>query len=75
MLGAASFFLMLALRWFKGISMISTPLPLVTAMGFMTGISSILLGLLAEMVVRTYFESQQRTNYMVRERINFDAIE
>jgi len=72
LLGAASFLLMLALRWFEGISMISTPLPLVTVMGIMTGISSILMGLLAEMVVRTYFESQQRTNYMVRERINFD---
>src|SRR5215467_3707843 len=72
LLGAASFLLMLALRWFEGISMISTPLPLVTVMGIMTGVSSILMGLLAEMVVRTYFESQQRTNYMVRERINFD---
>jgi dolichol-phosphate mannosyltransferase len=41
-------------------------------MGLMTGVSSILMGLLAEMMVRTYFESQQRTNYMVRERINFD---
>jgi len=28
------------------------------------------MGLLAEMVVRTYFESQQRTHYSVRERIN-----
>jgi glycosyltransferase involved in cell wall biosynthesis len=72
LLGAASFLLMLALRWFEGISMISTPLPLVTVMGLMTGVSSILMGLLAEMMVRTYFESQQRTNYMVRERINFD---
>ena len=75
MLGAASFALMLWLRWAEGISMISTPLPLVTVMGLMTGVSSILLGLLAEMVVRTYFESQQRTNYMVRERINFEPIE
>jgi hypothetical protein len=24
------------------------------------------------MLVRTYFESQQRTNYHVRERINFE---
>jgi hypothetical protein len=53
--------------------MISTPLPLVTVTFVMTGISSILMGLLAEMVVRTYFESQQRANYMVRECINFES--
>jgi glycosyltransferase involved in cell wall biosynthesis len=72
-LGGLSFLLMIGLRLFGDISMISTPLPLVTVMAAMTGISSILMGLLAEMVVRTYFESQQRANYFVRERINFES--
>ena len=58
---------MIGLRVFEGIAMISMLLPLVTVTFVMTGISSILMGLLAEMVVRTYFELQQRTNYMVRE--------
>jgi dolichol-phosphate mannosyltransferase len=62
---------MIVLRIFEGVSMISTPLPVVTAMAAILGISSILMGLLAEMVVRTYFESQQRAHYLVRERINF----
>jgi hypothetical protein len=31
------------------------------------------MGLLAEMVVRTYFESQGRASYKVREFINFDG--
>jgi len=73
--GAASFVAMIVLKVVDNISMISTPLPLVTVMAVMTGVSSILMGLLAEMLVRTYFESQQRTNYHVRERINFDRAE
>jgi hypothetical protein len=74
-LGAVSFLCMIALKLFAGISMISTPLPLVTVMAALTGVSSILMGLLAEILVRTYFESQQRANYMVRERINFESVE
>jgi glycosyltransferase involved in cell wall biosynthesis len=70
--GVVSFLAMIVLKIVDNISMISTPLPLVTVMAVMTGISSILMGLLAEMLVRTYFESQQRTNYHVRERINFE---
>ena len=55
---------------FEGISMIQTPLPLLAAMTFLVGIISILMGLLAEMVVRTYFESQRRAAYSVRELLN-----
>jgi len=70
--GAVSFLAMIVLKLVENISMISTPLPLVTVMAVMTGVSSILMGLLAEMLVRIYFESQHRTNYHVRERINFE---
>jgi hypothetical protein len=51
--------------------MILTPLPLLTAMAFLVGILSILMGLVAEMLVRTYFESQGRSAYLVRELVNF----
>ena len=74
-LGGISFIYMIALKMFADVSMISTPLPLVTVMAVLTGVSSILMGLLAEILVRTYFESQQRTNYMVCERINFESAE
>lgn len=72
-LGALSFAGMIALKVFDGISMISTPLPVLTAMMVMTGVSSILMGLLAEMLVRTYFESQKRASYFVRELVNFES--
>jgi dolichol-phosphate mannosyltransferase len=63
--------IMLYLKIFRGISMILTPLPLLTALTFLVGFMSLLMGLLAEMLVRTYFESQGRAAYHVRELINF----
>jgi dolichol-phosphate mannosyltransferase len=63
---------MLYLKFVDGLSMILTPLPLISAITFLVGCMSILMGLLAEMLVRTYFESQQRTSYAVRGLINFD---
>jgi dolichol-phosphate mannosyltransferase len=71
-LALAAFLLMIYLRLFEGISMILTPLPTLVAMTFLTGVTSILLGLLAEIVVRTYFEAQGHPVYMVRETINVE---
>lgn len=59
----------------QGYSMILTPLPLLTAFLLMTGILSILMGLIAEMLVRTYFESQGRASYNIKELINFGPAE
>jgi dolichol-phosphate mannosyltransferase len=62
--------LMVFWKLFEGVSMISTPLPVLAAMTFLVGIISILLGLLAEMIVRTYFESQRRGAYYIRDILN-----
>ena len=70
-----AFTLMVYLRIFEGISFILTPLPLVTVMAFLIGNISILMGLIAEMLVRTYFESQGRTAYVIRELIKFESDE
>lgn len=64
---------MLWLKFFENVSMILTPLPLLAAMTFLLGFNCILLGLIAEMLVRTYFESQQRRAYSVGELINFSS--
>jgi glycosyltransferase involved in cell wall biosynthesis len=58
------------LRFGEGISLIQTPLPLLSALLFLLGMTSILMGLLAEMMVRTYFESQHRPAYSVRDSRN-----
>ena len=61
------------LRLVEGISFILTPLPLATVTLFLVGFISILLGLVAELLSRTYFESQGKRPYVVQARINFDA--
>jgi hypothetical protein len=63
---------MLYLKFAQGVSFISTPLPVLIAMTFMVGIMSVLMGLLAEMIVRTYFESQHRGAYVVRNILNHE---
>jgi dolichol-phosphate mannosyltransferase len=64
---------MMYLKFFGNTSMIQTPLPLLAAMSVMMGVMSISVGLVAEIVVRTYFESQGKSTYHTRELINLDA--
>ena len=47
-------------------SFIATPLPLVVVMLTLVGFLSILLGLVAELTVRTYYESQGKRTYSVK---------
>lgn len=63
------------LKIYKNISLIQTPLPLLTVMLIIVGIGSVLLGLLAEIIVRTYFESQGKPTYLVDEVIDFEALD
>lgn len=58
------------LKFFKGISFILTPLPLISTMTFVTGVICILMGLLAEMIMRTYYESQQKKVYLIDDTLN-----
>jgi len=52
-----------------GTNFVNTPLPLLTVFLFLLGIQFILLGLLAEMLTRTYFESSGKQTYRIRERV------
>jgi dolichol-phosphate mannosyltransferase len=72
-LSVVTIFLAIGLRLFLHISLIQTPLPLLSALLFLVGVMSILLGLVAEMMVRTYYESQGARAYLVRELINFNG--
>ena len=67
-----SAFAALWLKLFEDISLISTPLPLMAVMCFVTGVMSILMGLIAEMLVRTYYESQNKSVYLIRQTVNVD---
>jgi glycosyltransferase involved in cell wall biosynthesis len=59
--------------WLKindGISFIQTPLPTLAVMLFAIGLLSILMGLMAEMLNRTYHESQSKPIYRISRIIN-----
>lgn len=66
--GAWAFFL----KFVEGVSFILTPLPVIAIVMLAISVQFFLMGLLAEMLVRTYHESQDKTIYTVRERIGFD---
>lgn len=53
-------------RTLYGTSTVDSPIFLLSALLFVLGVQSILLGLLAEMSVRTYHESQSKPIYTVR---------
>ena len=73
-LSGISFLVLLFLairRIFWGVSGMASPLFIMAIMVFILGFLSILMGLIAELLVRTYHESQGKTVYHIREMINF----
>jgi glycosyltransferase involved in cell wall biosynthesis len=56
----------------EGIAFILTPLPMLAIVMFAVGVQFLLMGLLAEMLVRTYHESQAKRIYAVRDRFGFN---
>ncbi|MBQ4513137.1 MAG: glycosyltransferase family 2 protein [Anaerolineaceae bacterium] len=73
-LSGISFLVLLFLgvrRIFWGVSVMASPLFMLAIMVFIMGFLSILMGLIAELLVRTYHESQGKTVYHIREMINF----
>jgi glycosyltransferase involved in cell wall biosynthesis len=56
-----------------GEHMIRSPLLLMSVMLFIVGFQSILLGLLAEVLVRTYYESQSKPTYSIRRILSPDS--
>lgn len=51
---------------------VETPLPILSIVMFAIALQFFLMGLLAEMMVRTYHESQDKPIYAVREKIGFE---
>jgi glycosyltransferase involved in cell wall biosynthesis len=57
------------LKYFRGTSFILTPLPLLCVFLVLSGFLSILMGFLAEILTRTYYESQGKPTYQIKETI------
>ncbi len=65
-LSGLSFAWALGLRAFTGTSLIQTPLPLLAATLGLSGVLFLLLGIMAEMQSRTYFEARGKAPYKIR---------
>lgn len=72
LLSIVCFVLTIYFKYWGGKSFVETPLPLLVVMFFLMGFQSILIGLIAEMLVRTYYETQKKSPYLVRGLVNFE---
>ncbi|MEI8293366.1 MAG: glycosyltransferase family 2 protein [bacterium] len=54
----------------QGYFFTGTPLPMMSVFSFMTGVICMLMGLLAEMITRTFHESQNKSIYLVSKTRN-----
>ena len=71
--GAADLLFLLVRRTFFGTPVFTSPLLQIGVMFFIMGFQSILMGLIAELLVRTYHESQQKPTYTIRRAINIQS--
>ncbi len=62
--------LLLIRRVFVGIPVLGSPFFILAVMVLILGFQSILMGLIAELLARTYHESQQKLTYTIRRVIN-----
>lgn len=65
-------FYLLIRRVFFDVSVLGSPFFQTSIMFFILGFQSILMGLIAELLVRTYHESQSKPTYQVRAALNVD---
>jgi glycosyltransferase involved in cell wall biosynthesis len=72
LLALITFAVMIYYKFWGGKTFIETPLPMVVVLFVLMGFISMLLGLIAELVVRTYHESQDKSTYIVRTMTNLD---
>lgn len=69
-IGAADLLYLFIRRTLFGVPAFSSPLLQIGVMFFIMGFQSILMGLIAELLARTYHESQQKPTYTIRKTIN-----
>jgi glycosyltransferase involved in cell wall biosynthesis len=60
-----SFGCMVYFKYWGGKSFVQTPLPMLAVLFLLMGFMSLLIGLVAELVMRTYYESQHKSVYAI----------
>ncbi len=68
--GFVSGSVLIYLKLFKGVYMIQSPLLHLTALLITLGFQMLLMGLLAELLVRVYYESLDKKPFVIKEKIN-----
>lgn len=69
-LGGVAALVAVYLRLAYAMSFITTPLPVFSAMLIIVGVQLIAMGIIAEMLMRVYYESQGKHPYAIKETIN-----
>ena len=54
-----------------GKDFVQTPLPILSGVFFIVGFLMILMGIIAEVLMRTYYETQNKLPYHIKQKINF----
>jgi len=73
-IGAIDLLYLFIRRTVFGVPAFSSPLLQIGVMFFIMGFQSILMGLIAELLARTYHESQQKPTYTIRKSINISSL-
>ncbi len=73
LLGFLAFILAVILKLLHFADFVQTPLPTFSALLLIVGVQMIVMGILAEMLMRTYYESQGKKPYVIAEKINLTA--
>src|SRR5215208_3590648 len=73
-IGAIDLLFLLIRRTFYGVPVFTSPLLQIGVMFFIMGFQSVLMGLIAELLARTYHESQQKPTYTIRKTINISEM-
>ncbi len=71
LIGILAFGVAIVLKLFSIRDFVQTPLPVFSTLLIIIGVQMIVMGVLAEMIMRTYYESQKKMPYSIQERINF----
>jgi glycosyltransferase involved in cell wall biosynthesis len=72
-LGALSLIATILMKRFTGINMTGNPFLLLSALLELVGVQFISIGLIGELLTRTYFESQGKAAYVVRTTLNLET--
>lgn len=70
-LGTIAGLISIILKIFEIRAFVATPLPIFSALLIIVGVQLIAMGVIAEILMRVYYESQDKTPYRISEKINF----